>query len=101
MGRTRDIDAIRKGEERFPIERIYLFAQSLGISPGHLLRLAFESYYPEITEELAMLFGFYIATPCKSYVFAANTAFTSAIIRSITSTRSRVCDASGSMSPVA
>jgi hypothetical protein len=64
-GRTRDIEAIRKGKEKFPIERIYLFAQSLTVAPGHLIRLAFESYYPDLTEDLAMLFGFHIATPCE------------------------------------
>ncbi len=60
-GRTRDIEAIRKGKEKFPIGRIYLFSQSLVVAPGHLIRLAFESYYPDLTEDLAMLFGFYIA----------------------------------------
>lgn len=64
-GRTRDIEAIRKGKEKFPIGRIYLFSQSLVVAPGHLIRLAFESYYPDLTEDLAMLFGFYIATPCE------------------------------------
>ena len=69
-GRTKDVEAMRSGEEKFQLDRIYLIAQSLYISRGHLFRLAFESYYPEIAEELAIIFGFYIASPHESYVLS-------------------------------
>lgn len=53
-GRALDIEAIRKGEEKFPIERISLFARSLTVAPGHPIHLAFESYYPDLTEEIVI-----------------------------------------------
>ena len=45
-GRARDIEAIRGVEEKFPIEQIYLFAQSLVVAPGHLIRLERNSDQP-------------------------------------------------------
>ena len=43
------ISMIKRGETRLPLDRIAALARALETDPSHLLRLAIEDYFPDLT----------------------------------------------------
>ncbi len=62
----KEVTRFRKGEAKFPLDRIYLLANATSDFPAHLLRMALEQHFPELQDALADLFG-YIATPSEAW----------------------------------
>ena len=51
------VTMIKQGKTKLPLNKVSLFAKSLGVDPIHLLRIAMEEYQPETLDAISKIIG--------------------------------------------